>query len=402
MINNAFSICNHLSCTGCGACRSKCPKQCISMVEDKNGFLYPSINYDNCVHCYLCKSICPNNISFLKNESSIFYLAIHKDKTILKNSSSGGAFSALANLVFMKNGVVYGACKDEDGIVFHTVAQDMRDLEKMRLSKYYQSDTRDVFNRVLKDLSSNRFVLFTGVACQVAALYSFIPNKYYDKLITVDVLCHGVSSKRIFDSFKKSMEIKYKKKIVDYSFRQKDDEIGWSLGGGTKMRLFFDDGTSFIDKFSTDPFFMAFNGNIVLRESCYECKYCGTERISDFTLADFWGVSSNRVNVQQMKEGVSLLLCNSSKARLFLDELKAEMFIEKIDPLEAIPHNNALTKPNERPEKRDWFLERIMNGKDFYKVLKRVYPKACFKRSVKRLIIGIIGEKKYRKLKKHD
>lgn len=379
------TICNEIQCTGCSACINVCPKQCISMEEAKDGFYYPVINEEKCISCNACAKACPNNKTFPKGKST-FYMAIHKDKEVLRSSSSGGAFTALANLVLRNNGAVVGAYMDvSDKIVRHIVVHHADELAGLRRSKYYQSNPGDIYKKTLEELKSDKYVLFSGTACQIAAMISLTPEMYKDKLITVDILCHGVSSKKVVDAYIKSEEKRFKKRIVNYQFRIKE-AFGWHSGGGTKMKLLFADGTSYIYEKSIDAFFMAFNNNVALRESCYQCNYCGTERIADFTIADFWGATEKRADKQKQQEGISLLLCNSDKARALLGELMDDMEITSIDPLEAIPYNNALTAPNARPYNRELFFNMVNSGVDFNRIINRLYWRMKGKALIKRVL----------------
>ena len=200
------------------------------MEENQEGFLYPKININLCINCGKCKSACANNRDF-EFRNPLFYMGWHKDLDVLKNSSSGGAFTSLAQYVLDKNGIVFGAWFDASNKrVLHIGIEKIGDLPKIRLSKYYQGEMRDAYIAV-KNALPNRWVLFSGTSCQVAGLYSFL-GKDYDKLITVDVLCHGITSKKVIDAYLRSKERKYHKKIIDFRFRLKPEDSDWMSGGG--------------------------------------------------------------------------------------------------------------------------------------------------------------------------
>lgn len=230
------NICSYLYCTGCGVCANVCPKHCIQMQENNEGFLYPIVNEALCVQCGKCQQICPALKQPEVHDEADFYMAWHKDKNVLLNSSSGGAFTALADFILSKKGIVVGAALDEQSReVVHIAIENREFLNKLRRSKYYQSRTGDIYNRIREWIEQKRYVLFSGTACQIAALYSML-GKLGDSeyLLTVDVLCHGVASKAIMDAYIKSKEKKYRRKIKAYYFRIKEEPTGWHAGGGYK------------------------------------------------------------------------------------------------------------------------------------------------------------------------
>ena len=166
------------------------------------------------------------------------------------------------------------------------------------------------------------------------------------------------------------------------------------------MKLEFTDGSAFVADKPVDTFFVGFNNNLFLRESCYRCKYCGTKRVTDFTIADFWGVSDSRVTMEQLKKGVSLLLVNSAKAGRMLSKLQKDLVIEKILPEEAIPYNRALIQPNDRPKQRD-AIYSLLKTKDYDQLIKQIYWKLYVKFYLKKPIKVLLGEKKIRSIKKY-
>ncbi len=383
-------ICPANKCTGCGACAQDCPRRCISMVENDEGFAFPRVDTAQCINCEKCVRICPSNGNEFERGKSQFYMAWHKDNEVLKRSSSGGVFTALAEYILDRGGIVVGAAEDKDTKkVVHAFAESINDLDKLRLSKYCQSDTRNTYNEVKDCLNDNRYVLFTGTACQISGLYAAIGSLRHSKfLITADVLCHGVTSKRVVDAYIDAKERKYKKKIKNYSFRSKCDGLKPSDIG---MKLEYEDGTYIFTDKLVDTFLLGFNNNLFLRESCYECLYCGTERIADFTIGDFWGVGEERVSGEQVTRGVSLMLVNSDKARLMLAELDKSLVYDKISPNEAIPYNRALICPECRPAARNVFFG-LMKNRDYDRLIKRY----CFKMYIKYYIKKITGKNYYR------
>lgn len=389
-----ITICDSLKCTGCGACVQSCPQNCIEMEKNTEGFAYPIINQELCINCKKCVKICPNNHSFSKFKSQ-FYMAWHKNRDVIMNSSSGGVFTALAQIIFSRGGIVFGGeLNPVTHDVVHVPINSEKELYRIRLSKYYQSDTSKIYNVVVKQLKLGKYVLFSGTACQIAGLLSIVgPDK--NRLITVEVLCHGVTSKFIVDRCIESKEKHYKKKIKQIFFRVKGKDLPWQ--GGSRMKLVFDDNSSVVEDKNSDTFFKGFNESLFLRESCYRCSYCGTERIADFTIADFWGIKKGKVDKQQEKDGVSLMLVNSLKAREILLDLKNLLYIEPIEEEEAIPYNHALVEPNTRPSERDYFFSKIYN-KGFDPLIKHIYWWFYFKQRVKKILLYCVGKKNFNKI----
>ena len=392
-------LCSYLDCTGCGVCVNVCPKHCIQMETNSEGFAYPAINEDLCIQCGKCQQVCPSMKQPDVHGESDFYMAWHKDKEVLSDSSSGGIFTALADLVLSKNGVVVGAALDElTREVSHIAIENRGSLGRLRRSKYYQSRTGDIYDQVREWIKQKRYVLFSGTSCQVAALYTMLGGMCDSEyLLTVDVLCHGVTSKTVIDSYIKSKEKKYMRTVKRYYFRIKDEPIGWR--GGTRMKLEFTDGSVFVADKPVDTFFVGFSNNLFLRESCYRCKYCGTKRVADFTIADFWGISETRVTKEQFRDGVSLMLVNSEKARKMLNDLQKDLLIEKVRPEEAIPYNRALEQPNERPKERDKIYS-LLETHDYDHLIRRLCWREICEIRVKRSIKKLLGEKTVAWLKK--
>lgn len=389
-----ISICDIKACTGCEACVSVCPVHCIVMRPNKDGFYYPVINTDKCIECKKCIKTCPNNSELQKNKS-IFFMGWHKDEKILLNSSSGGAFTAIADLILEQGGIVFGAWFDDiNHIVQHIGIEKSNELWKIRLSKYFQGRIYDCYTLAESELKTGRQVLFTGTGCQIAGLYKYL-GKEYGNLLTVDILCHGITSKKVIDAYIKSKENKYKRKIKTFRFRLKPSDSDWMQGEGTKMRLDFEDGTKKIEEKDVDTFFVGFNKYLFLRESCYDCKYCGTERIADVTLADFWGIDLSTISESQRKNGVSLIVANSVKGETIAEKLERDMEIFPADSVRAIAANQAFRKPSTKNDKREEFLSKI-DSFDFDKLVHKYNRDIYFKLRVRK----ILGNRVYDFLKR--
>ena len=224
---------NYKKCTGCGACVQVCPKKCISWEEKDFGFNYPRIDKNVCVDCGRCENVCPIDRDLNKPDGQRAYAVVLKDKDTLLKSTSGGMFSALAGYVFENKGVVYG-CSMESGFqVKHIRVSVEKDLEKLRGSKYVQSNTENTFAQAETDLKKGLVVLYTGTPCQIAGLNNYL-GKEYDNLITADIVCHGVGSQKYFDKFMDYLK-EANKDMTDLKFRSKE-YVGWSCGGVVVFR----------------------------------------------------------------------------------------------------------------------------------------------------------------------
>ncbi|MBQ8971728.1 MAG: Coenzyme F420 hydrogenase/dehydrogenase, beta subunit C-terminal domain [Clostridia bacterium] len=392
-----MEICDVKQCTGCGVCASVCPFKCISMKENFEGFYYPEVDESRCAKCGKCVRTCPNHCAMEQNAAS-FYMGWHKSLEVLRKSSSGGAFTALAEWILEKGGVVFGAAFDrESRRIRHTEIQTKNDLDTIRLSKYYQGYVGQCYEQCKQALKTGP-VLFSGTACQIAGLYTYL-GKQYEQLYTVDVLCHGVASKKVVDAYIRSKEKRYSKKIVDYRFRVKPEDSDWFQGGGTRMRLDFADGTHVVENKKYDTFFVGFNQYLFVRNSCYQCLYTGTNRVADFTLADYWGVPDSEIGEREKRYGVSLILANSAKAKLVVKKMNETMEIRSIDPEKAINGNQALRSPSSpNPYREDFF--RRLSGYNYDRLIFRYYYPYFIKQRAVDGLKYFMGETGYQSIRK--
>lgn len=323
-------------CCGCSACISVCPKGCISMSEDKEGFLYPIIDSVKCIDCGLCEKVCPV-LHPLKNEAEpLVYAAINNDESIRMQSSSGGIFTLLAEYVIENGGVVFGACFDRDWNVVHDYTETKEGLVRFRGSKYVQSNVGNSFSQVKIFLDAGREVLFSGTPCQVAGLKNYL-RKPYPNLLTIDLVCHGVPSpdvwrKYLQETVCKAYRIKKNKSAVnicdyisDIKFRAKDK--GWKK---YSFKIEYKDGRIEINPFYENPYMNIFLSNLSLRPSCYVCPAKLNNVQSDITLADFWGVNKIDPNIDDDK-GCGLLFLNNKEKIGLLYSLQCMLFNQSID-----------------------------------------------------------------------
>ncbi len=372
------------TCTGCGACSFICPKECISMKEDAEGFIKPIIDENQCVGCGICYNNCPQVVTVNKNLiPDKVYAFVNLDEQILHRSSSGGAFSYLANYVLEKKGVVFGAAFDENFRV-KTISIESRDeLNKLQGSKYIESDLGNSFEKVHHFLSEGRFVLFSGTPCQIAGLYATFNKKRPDKLLTVELLCHGVPSNKIFQKY---LEIENKKgQILEYSFRDKA-KWGWGnwgsykyLKGNKEKKIYF--------PVASDYFYSLYFKNNIFRTSCYECHHASIPRGSDVTIGDFWG-AEKLLRGFSFKKGISLLMLNNQKAfDLFwsMTNSNSNIKIQEVLLENIIPYNKTIVMPSEKPAARDIIYEELEQY-GFYYVGKKYCKISKFNAKIRRYI----------------
>lgn len=297
-------------CCGCTACAEICSHGAIEMHPDKLGFLYPVVDVAKCVDCGLCDKVCSfvpdtrEGRSVPKTAKVDVFAVRHKESEILAQSQSGGAFSAMAEQVLKRRGLVYGAAFDESHMVRHIRIDALEGLPALRGSKYVQSDIMGIYGQILGDLRNGLEVLFTGTPCQVAGLKSYVPKTLQDGLLTMDFICHGVPSPAVWKDYLDYMSCQGK--IVKANFRDKS-VAGWKEH---KETFIYSNGVKKV----ADSFRVLFYKNIMLRHSCSVCPYNVINHKSDVTVADFWGVDEI---LPQMDgpEGTSMVICNTSKGQ---------------------------------------------------------------------------------------
>ena len=300
-------------CTGCTACMNICGRNAITMERDAEGFSYPVIDAEQCVHCGRCTAVCPLLREREQQPMPAVFAAWHKNDAIRKDSTSGGAFTALAEYVLESGGVVYGAAMDGRQHLRHVACFRKEDLWRLRGAKYVQSDLGNVFQEVKTALES-RFVLFSGTPCQVDGLYRYL-GRCPDNLVTCDLVCHGVPSPAVWEDMARSIEHRKGKGLQAVRFRNK--VTGWKNSHFTTV---YDDGTVDTAPLMATEYGRAFGRSLFLRPSCHQCPYTSMSRPADFTLGDFWGLGAEELPEQQEK-GVSLLMVNTPHGSHVFDQL---------------------------------------------------------------------------------
>lgn len=344
-----FHTLDKKECCGCTACLNACPRQCISMKRDEEGFLYPMIDKVQCVNCGSCEKVCPINHPVYENKTQAVYAAYVRDEQQRMKSTSGGIFYVIARWIIEQGGIVYGAAFDDNFKLKHIGVDSLDKLQKLRGSKYLQSDLGNVFCEIKEHLKKNRWVYFVGVGCQVAGLHSFL-RKEYKTLITSDLVCHGVPSQLMFDWHLDYLRAKEKAEITSYSFR---DCEGW---GGCETYSYTSlihgrKGTRKLHSYSLSPYLYSFMSAYTSRYSCYDCKFARIPRQGDITLADYWGVSNYFPELDCTK-GVSLVLINNKIGNEIWDAIKCYLEYRSSCVDDAAINNGNLIYGTKMPEFR--------------------------------------------------
>lgn len=386
-----ISILNKDNCTGCRMCEQICPVKAIVMKENEEGFIEPVINEEKCVHCGLCAKRCPqlNAVKIERVSEPRVYAAKSINKEEQKQSSSGGIFSVLAKHILNKDGIVYGCAFNENFVAEHIGIDEKEQLYRLRGSKYVQSNTKNTFNEVKQNLEKGKKVLYSGTPCQIAGLKSFLA-KEYENLITIDLLCHGVPSPRLFSKYKEYIENKNKVKIEKFEFRNKERGY-WTLG--YKIKVTLKNKVKFING-DEDIYTNAFSKGITLREVCYSCKYTNNKRMGDITLGDFWGIDKEYPKLYD-KNGVSVVLVNSAKGERILKEIKSDIMLEEVEYEKVEKYADTLKSSCKRNEERDHIYKSI----EEHGIEKTLKNEISLKSKIKKYVPSII-RLKVRELKK--
>ena len=357
-------------CCGCSACVQRCPKHCISLQEDTEGFLYPHVDASKCIDCGLCERVCPMlHQPVAERKPLAVYAAKNKNEEVRQASSSGGIFTALAEEIIREGGVVFGACFSADWEVVHDYTETVDGLARFRGSKYVQSRMGDSYIQAEAFLKAGRKVLFSGTPCQIAGLKRYL-RKDYANLLAVDVICHGVPSPGVWREYLKEEIARqrdgkntvlprpiHEKDVLVEGISFRDKTLGWKKfsfalvlsttnGSGEKF--------SFCSRMPLNEnlFLRGFLADLYLRPSCYACPLkCGKSG-SDMTLGDFWGLQDVFPELDDDK-GMTALLVNSVRGKEMLDNIRLDLW--QTDYESVFRGNPALEKSAAMPKRRQSF-----------------------------------------------
>lgn len=335
-------ICSHEDCTGCMACEAVCQHNAIKIEKDSMGFLFPKKDLDCCVSCGLCNNRCPNNTPpvFQAPMESLVATAISDEER--NTSTSGGLASVFSRYFIKEGGVVYG-CTAVDAKGIHHIRVDIEEnVELLKGSKYVQSNMHGVITSIKNDLESGRNVLFIGTPCQVAGLKSFL-RKPYESLFTIDFVCHGVPSQQLLNDIISHEYPDYRIDDLKIDFRFKDKK------GDSKYGIKLSDINGvckFKETYPDSRYIAGFLGGMFYRESCYQCHYTNSERVSDITLGDFWDKDKDYMEVGN--NGLSMLLVNSAKGKFLLNTIYDRIRVKKANIDELVSRNAQLRHPIKR------------------------------------------------------
>ena len=375
---------NKAECCGCTACMSICPKNAIEMIEDEEGFLYPVVNEEKCINCRLCEERCPVLNSKKNKKEQDGYVLNNKQNDIRKDSTSGGAFTPIAEYTLKQKGVVYGAMFDENFNVVHGYIEDKKDLTKLRGSKYVQSFLDKSFKDIKSFLENGRYVCFSGTPCQVEGLKKFL-NKEYKNLITVDVMCHAVPSplvwRKYFEYIKKN---KLNNEDVEKVLFRDKSKYGFKYSTMTLKSK----SKEYYKGVETDPFLRAFFGDLSDRPSCYNCVFKKQEHESDFTIWDCF-IAENFDKTLDDDAGTSRMLINTEKGKEIFENIKDNFYYTKVNVGDLTKDVKEMLCSVNLPEERKEFFKDIKNmeSKKFFEKYFKDTLKVKIERNVRILLI---------------
>lgn len=328
-------ICEKSKCCGCFACYNICPNNSIIKTYDEIGHIYMDINRANCIKCEKCKKVCPVNNKKDKKYPLKCYAGWSKNVKERITSTSGGIASSLSNYIIKNKGIVYGAAYDKSLGVNHIRINNIKDVYKLKGTKYVHSWINNSYKQAREDLENGKTVLFIGTPCQISGLKNYLPHKF-DNLFTIDIVCHGVPPQQLF-----------KEHIENIVCNIKNCKISFRDNDGYRLKIFKDDILIYNKQMMQDNYFRGFITSLYNRYSCNECMFCNEMRVSDLTIGDFWGLGELEEFKYDSKNGVSLILINTETGNKLIERCKNNIFLQerKIEEafLKNAPLNGSIT-----------------------------------------------------------
>lgn len=348
-----------VECCGCEACAQACPQNCIKMTEDLEGFCYPIVDESRCVWCGLCETVCPIQIGdrLIEVEANVeAYAAYAKELDVREKSSSGGIFTLIARTVIKEGGIVIGAAFDSKFAVHHIGVENLEELQLLRGSKYLQSRIDKAYAQAKRSLDDGRYVLFSGTACQISGLKGYL-RRNYKNLLTVDVLCHGVPSPKLWQMYIREQEKCYGGELQQPIFRHKI--YGWKTYA---ISLLFSNNTVYMKKYEEDIYMKMFLSNICLRPSCHDCRFKSLKHPSDITLGDCWGIENVMPEMDDDK-GTSVVLIHTQRGENMWNLIKKNCVFKSADVETLLPaavdsRNSVIPHWN-----RNRFFKKLQRGR---------------------------------------
>ncbi len=355
-------------CVACGACKSICPKGCIEMVYNKEGFLAPRVDETKCIHCDACKNVCPMLTDYHPDKDMLSaYLFVNEHDYYRNLSNSGGFFKAVSDMVLEEGGVVFGAYLSDDFMVCHGYVEKKEDMFRLMGSKYVQSDMGDSFRLAKQFLEDGRQVLFSGTPCHIGGLRTYLGKKY-ENLLTVDLFCAGIPSqvswKSYLEDYFKEEEIRY----VQFNYKGQ----GWWQSG---LRIQFAKNDYYHTKRSKkDPYMAVFLNAIALNSPCYHCKFKGEKRNADFSIGDAWNINRIKTNMDDDR-GITVALVNTEKGQKIIQQLSNSHHCFEIS-LEDAMYTRITWNPDVKvPSVRESFIKDLMDKGFRYSYEKNIADK---------------------------
>lgn len=385
-------------CCGCWACENACPKHCIDMKMDSEGFHYPEVDVDVCINCGLCDRVCPIKQPVQDDTQPQSFVVQHKDTTIRRHSTSGGFYSALSHWVIGQGGVVFGAAFDENMVLRHSYSETWEGCAKFRGSKYVQSLIGDTYREAKRFLEQGRMVAFSGTPCQIAGLYGYLRNKKYKNLITVDLVCRGTPSPRLLVKYLAMHAAAFQSRPIDYKSRNKYYGYDYSTASIT----FEDKDKHYHKGMESDLMLKLYFSNICSRPSCYACHFKTLHRISDITIFDCWEAPS--VSSKFDRTGATNVFIHTEHGKQVFDRIRENLIWNESDIISVIARDGLMIK-NRVPinPRRKEFFEDLNAGLAMDKIADKYIHQSMLRRmlsNMKPLLYKFGVFSLYMKLKK--